>query len=314
MDWSDRIGRRIKLRDVHILLAVEQNGSMARAAESLGISQPVVSKVIADLEHVLGVRLLDRDRHGAEATVYGRALLNRGLTAFDELRQAVKDIEFLQKPTAGELRIGTTEPMSAGLLPAIVDKMSRQYPEIFFRVTQVPTNLHHYQPLLEREVELLLGRLPDVETGDDVKVETLFNEPIMVAAGIQSPWARRRQIDLAELVDEPWILPPREFMVGQLVADLFRARGLPVPSKGAIGGLQMNDSLLATGRFLGVYSRSLLRLKGKRWQIKILPVDLPPQSGTVGIITLKRRTTSPLARLFIEQARSMTKSLALDIP
>ena len=85
-------------------------------------------------------------------------------------------------------------------------------------------------------------------------------------------------------------------------------------SKGATGGLQMNDSLLATGRYLGVYSRSLLRLKAKRWQIKVLPVDLPPQSGAVGIVTLKRRTVSPLARLFIDCAREMTKSLGLDAP
>jgi len=69
MEWTDRIGRRIKLRDLHILLAVAQSGSMARAAERLAISQPVVSKTIADLEHTLGVRLLDRDRRGAEPTV-----------------------------------------------------------------------------------------------------------------------------------------------------------------------------------------------------------------------------------------------------
>ena len=105
MEWADRIGRRIRLRDLHILLAVAQSGSMARAAERLAVSQPVISKVISDLEHVLGVRVLDRDRHGAEPTAYGRALLNRGLAAFDELRQGVKDIEFLLDPTAGELRI-----------------------------------------------------------------------------------------------------------------------------------------------------------------------------------------------------------------
>ena len=117
MEWADRIGRRIRLRDLHILLAVAQSGSMASAAERLAVSQPVVSKVIADLEHVLGVRVLDRDRHGAEPTAYGRALLSRGLAAFDELRQGVKEIEFLLDPTAGELRIGATEPIVAGLLP-----------------------------------------------------------------------------------------------------------------------------------------------------------------------------------------------------
>ena len=92
MDWSERIGRRIRLRDLHILLAVVQCKSMAKAAEHLAVSKPVVSKVIADLEHTLGVRLLERDRHGAEATIYGAALLKRGLIVFDELHQGVKDI------------------------------------------------------------------------------------------------------------------------------------------------------------------------------------------------------------------------------
>jgi DNA-binding transcriptional LysR family regulator len=311
MDWADRIGCRIRLRDLHILLAVEQHGSMARAADSLAISQPVVSKVIADLERAVGVRLLDRDRHGAEPTIFGRALLNRSVAAFDELRQGVKDIEFLQKPMAGELRIGATEPMSAGLLPAIVDKLSQQYPRIFFHVVQVPTNLHHYRPLLERDVEILIGRVPPVTPSDEIKIDVLFDEPILVAAGRKSPWARRRKIDLADLVDEPWILPTRENLAGQLAAELFRARGLPFPAKGATGGLQMNDTLLATGRYLGFYSRSLLRLKAKRWKIVVLPIDLPPQNSAVGIITLKRRTISPLARLFVECAHDMTRSLAL---
>src|SRR3954471_8690967 len=96
MDWPERIGRRIKLRDLHILLAIVQSGSLTKAAKQLAISQPVVSKVVADLEKILGVRLLDRDRHGAEATVYGVALLKRGIAAFDELKQGVKEIEFLR--------------------------------------------------------------------------------------------------------------------------------------------------------------------------------------------------------------------------
>lgn len=120
MDWPDRIGRRIKLRDLHILLAIVQSGSITKAAEQLAISQPVVSKVIADLEQVLGVRLLDRDRHGAQATIYGAALLKRGIAAFDELKQGVKEIEFLKGAAGGELRLGASAPMAEGLVPAIL--------------------------------------------------------------------------------------------------------------------------------------------------------------------------------------------------
>src|SRR6266705_960909 len=93
MRWNDRIGRRIKLSDLHILLAVAQSGSMAKAANQLAVSHPVVSRSISDLEHVLGVPLLERSRRGVELTAYGRAMLNSGHASFDELRQGVKNIE-----------------------------------------------------------------------------------------------------------------------------------------------------------------------------------------------------------------------------
>src|SRR5918994_2254363 len=103
MQWTDRIGRRIKLRDLHMLEAVVQAGSMTKAAGQLAISVPVVSKAIAELEHTIGVPLLDRSPQGVEPTAYGRALLRRGIVAFDELRQGMKDIEFISDPTTGEV-------------------------------------------------------------------------------------------------------------------------------------------------------------------------------------------------------------------
>src|SRR5205823_8518800 len=103
MQWADRVGRRLKLRDLHILLVVVQRGSMAKAAAELAISQPGVSRAIADMEHSLGLRLLDRGRDGIEPTVYGRALVKRGVTIFDELKQGLEELEFLADPTIGQL-------------------------------------------------------------------------------------------------------------------------------------------------------------------------------------------------------------------
>src|SRR5260370_17861679 len=110
MRWNDRIGRRIKLSDLHILLVVAQSGSMVKAAKELAVSHPVVSRSISELEHTLGVRLLERNPHGVDLTEFGRAMLNRSHAAFDELRQGVKDIEFLADPTAAEVRIGSPAP------------------------------------------------------------------------------------------------------------------------------------------------------------------------------------------------------------
>src|SRR6516225_5991167 len=119
INWDVQIGRRLRLKDLHAFLMIVQRGSMARAAEQLSVSQPAISKIVADLEHALGVRLLDRGRRGVEPTIYGRALLKRALTAFDELKQGVRDIESLADPQGGELTIGCADSIAATLLPPI---------------------------------------------------------------------------------------------------------------------------------------------------------------------------------------------------
>src|SRR5271163_10724 len=112
---TDLIGQRIKLQHLKVVIAVAEWGSMAKAAKRLAISQPVVSKVIADLEDALGVRLFDRSSQGVEPTPYGRALLKRSITIFDDLRTSVDEIKFMADPSRGELRLGSTEPLLAGL-------------------------------------------------------------------------------------------------------------------------------------------------------------------------------------------------------
>ena len=108
VQWADRIGRRLKLRDLHVLSAVVQWGSMAKAAQHLAVSQPVVSAAISDLEHAIGVRLLDRSRRGVEPTIYGRALLKHGTGCF---RRAEAGREGNRVPS-GSHRGRTTHRMS----------------------------------------------------------------------------------------------------------------------------------------------------------------------------------------------------------
>ena len=147
MQWDERIGRRLKLRDLHILMSVAQCGTMGKAAEQLAITQPAVSKAISDIEHTLKVRLLDRTAHGVEPTVYGRSLLKWGNAVFDDLRQGVREIEYLSDPTAGELRIGCTEPMAWGIVPAVIERLTQQYPRLVFHVKQA-------EPITLRDREL----------------------------------------------------------------------------------------------------------------------------------------------------------------
>jgi DNA-binding transcriptional LysR family regulator len=174
MQMSDRIGRRMKLHDLHVLMAVAQAGSMSQAAQLLNTTQPAISKSIADLEDAIGVRLLDRGRRGAEPTQYGRALLDGSVAAFDDLRQAVKNIEFLADPTAGEVRVGTHNPI-ARLIPTVFDQLHKTHPGISVHLTTVPTDPQQFPLLRERKIDLLLGRMtPPIE--EDIDIELLFHD------------------------------------------------------------------------------------------------------------------------------------------
>src|SRR5215467_9565784 len=204
MQWTDRIGRRLRLRDLHLLMAVARAGSMAQAARELAISQPVVSQTIADLERTIGIRLLDRTPHGVEPTLYGRALLKRGIVIFDELRESVKELEFLADPTAGELRIGCTDAIIAGVLPVIITRLRRRHPRVTFNLTQVQTGSALYEELRQRNVDLIIGRMMMPLKEGDLAAQVLFDDQPLVVSGLHSRWARRRRIEMAELIDETW--------------------------------------------------------------------------------------------------------------
>jgi DNA-binding transcriptional LysR family regulator len=306
MQWNERIGRRLKLRDLHILLAVAQRGSMARAASALAMSQPAVSKAIADVERELGLRLLDRTSRGVEPTRYGHALIKRGLAIFDELRQGVHELDFLADPSVGELRIGSSEGMAAGLLPAIIGRVSQSHPRIVFNVTQAVFASTQYRDLRERTVDLLLGRVFAPLEEDDLTVEALFEDQVAVVAAKRSPLARRRRLSLADLQEERWVLHPPETPAGHLAREIFLTAGLKVPQAPVLTlSIHLALKLAATGRFVALLPSSVLRFASQEWALSVLPIKLPVQSRTVGIITLKNRTLSPLAELFIKYARKV---------
>lgn len=218
MQLSDRIGRRLKLQDLHVLMTVVQAGSMAKAAERLSTGQPNVSRSINELEHAVGVRLLDRHRRGVEPTAYGRALLDGGAVVFDGLRQALKNIEFIADPTAGEVRIGSTPLLASSFVSAIVNRLAQSHPRIMFTVvTGYAETL--YRELSERNVDFLITRRFGPLADERLEFEFLFDDSLVVATGARSPWVRRRGVTLAQLADEPWVLPPPETGIGSIARD-----------------------------------------------------------------------------------------------
>jgi DNA-binding transcriptional LysR family regulator len=317
IDWESRIGRRLRLRDLHIFFTAVQRGSMAKAAQTLGVTQPAVSKVIAELEHTLGVRLLDRSARGVEPTKYGRALLSRSIAAFDELRQSVRDIEFLADPTAGEVRIGCQETFAAAILPSVIHRFSQTYPRVVLHVEQLGSLAAESSALRERTIDIgmfLLVKPHDEKLfADDLNVEVLFLEQMVIVAGKQSPWARRRKIDLAELVDEPWVVTETDTLSYLRLKEAFAARGLGMPKRllqTLSSHLRVN--LAASGSHIITVPNSTLRVYGERFAIKALPVNFPAQSWPAVIVTLKNRTLSPVVERFIQHVRDFTRPMRAE--
>jgi DNA-binding transcriptional LysR family regulator len=310
MQWSERIGRRLKLRDLHILTEVVQSGSMAKAANRLAISTPVVSKAISDLEHIVGVRLLDRSVLGVEATIYGRALIKWSTAAFDDLRQGIKEIEFLTDPTVGELRIGSSPVYVEGFVPLILNRLHRYHPRLTFDVTQASAGPALNRELRERNVDLILSRMSMPIEDEDLSAEILFDEPHFVVAGSRNRWVGRRSIELSELIDEPWILPPPGTRARNTYTETFAACGLPMPRANLVSSsTQLNTTMLASGGLLTMWPATTLRFGARHRSIKVLPVKLPVLPRPVGIIILKGRMISPVTQLFIDAAREVAKSL-----
>jgi len=313
MPWDERVGRRLKLRDLQVLRTAARLGSLGKAANELAISQPAVSKAITDLERLLGVRLLERSPKGVEPSIYGQALLNCSIAVFDELKQGVNDIDCLADPTAGEIRIACPPAIASTLLPPVLEGFVQKCPRAvlhFDELTAAPPS-HNFRELRERRYDLILERwLPetgDRSADDDIQIEFLFDDPLVIVAGPKSRWAgRRRKIDLAELINEPWIIQGTHTLNHRTLAQACSVRGLATPKASMVTlSVSAITHFLANGPFITSMPRSVAYFKS----LKVLPVDLPTQPWTVNIARLRNRTLRPVVERFIAHLRDFTRPM-----
>jgi DNA-binding transcriptional LysR family regulator len=281
---------------------------MGRAAAQLGITQPSVSELITGLETTIGVRLFDRNSLGVEPTIYGQALLKRGVAAFDELKQGLRDLEFLANPNVGEIRIGCPDSVAATILPAMIGSFCREFPGVALRFDQVPTPTLDVPNLHARKLDVVIAWLsiPQDQFGDDLNIEILFNDEVVIAVARNSDWARRRKINLSDLADAPWTAAPAETMATKILDRAFRAQNLPTPRlEVTTFSVPLRHHLLTMGGFLTAMPRSLLRFYP---DLKPLNIVLPPHEYPVAVVTLTNRTLSPVVELFLDRLRRFIKS------
>jgi molybdate transport repressor ModE-like protein len=307
--FDRRLGRRLRLRDFQILATVVEWGSMAQAAKQVGMSQPAISEAIAQLEDALGVRLLDRNAHGAEPTIYADALLKRGNVILDELSQGLRDIDFLKSRGTGEVRVGANE-FSAGFVAAVIEQVGRSHPGIAVRYVDALTGNLEFRALRDRNVDFMLARVAEPLKDEDLDAEFLFDEPLRVVASAGSIWARRRKLALADLIGERWILQPPGNPFRVRIDRAFHAQGLEPPRE-TVGSfsVHLRNHLVSTGQYLTVMPASVQHFSARAWGLKALPIDLGIEMPTC-IVTLRNRTLSPAVEVFIQHARAVGRSMS----
>jgi DNA-binding transcriptional LysR family regulator len=313
MEWSDRLGRRITLRDLRVLMAVADSGSMARAAARLRISHPAVSKTISDLEGVLGARLLDRSPQGAELTPSGEVLLRCGINIFDELQQGYRSLEHLSDPNSGEVRLGCTEIILHSLASAIVRKFSAKHLGVQVDVRLANPGEHQLRELRERRIDLLITRATGQCAADDLHSEVLFDEPFVFVVGAESEFARKRHVALDDIIGRKWVLPAPDSAPGALIDAVFRAAGFQPPT--AIVktiSIELTTSLVASGEFVGILPISVARRKAGQAALRVLPIKSRGPRLSAEIVFVKNRTLNPAVVSFINCVRNVVKASRLE--
>jgi DNA-binding transcriptional LysR family regulator len=309
MQWDDRIGRRLRLKDLHTLQTVAEAGSMAKASKRLALSQPAISKAISDMEQTLGAPLLNRFSRGVELTEGGRLLVERGRVIFDEVKQGIRDIEHLSDPTRGEVKIGTIGPVTA-VVSEIICQLTRKYPRITYHVkVSEPDTLE--RELRERALDVAVTRWNSRLVADDLAAEVLYKSTLAVMADKSHPMVARKRLALADLMQEQWTLSPPESFLGRIGVDVFRRRKLALPRTVVTTiSTYMRLNLLASGRFLSLLPTTLLQHRSNNAWLRALNVDLSDSTGPVALITVRKRQSAGAVKLFQEASRAVCEAFS----
>ncbi len=308
----ERLPRRLKLGELRVLVAVLELRSFRKAAARLEITQPAVTKAIAGLENLLGVRLFDRTANGVEPTVHGLAFAPHALAIFGELRSAAQELDIVSSGAKGTLHIGSVPMPGVPFLPIAIKRLVDDHPDVFVSVVEMrEPDLR--ERLRKREIELAIFRSALFDPGEEFRTEALFEEALCVLASTTHPLAQRRRVAWRDLADHPWVLPPADSYFFNHVRRTLEQLGIGLP-RHVVESLSIpfQFGMVLHGSMLSFGLRSPFRFSPLEDFLVRLPVDLPRIMGTVGAVTLAARQPSPLAVRLIGIIRELVADVDRD--
>jgi DNA-binding transcriptional LysR family regulator len=304
MRTRDAISGRLKLKQLRLIVTIEEQASVLRAAETLNISQPGATKLLKDAESDLGVPLFDRTNRGMVATDYGRALIRHAKLVLSQLSHAAEELEDLAEGTGGRVTVGTLLAASAVLLPTAIRRLREKRPRVSVAVIE-GTNDRLMPALAVGDIDFVVGRLPEFRFRDEFVQEPLFHEEVCVVVRADHPLARRSRLRIAALAESEWILPPPETTLRRQVEKAFHDAGVE-PPRAAVQSVSLltNRALLLSTDMIGVWPRQVILEDVRSGALAILPVTLPPAAGPVGLSRRRSVILSPAAQALAAELKA----------
>lgn len=303
-DLIERLPRHLRMRELRVFVAVLEHQSFRKAAAALHVTQPAVTKAVAGLEDLLGVKLFDRTVNGVVPTVHGASFAPHATAIFAELRNAAQELDIVSSGVSGTLVVGTVPMPAAGFLPMAISALTREHPRIFVKVVEA-RDAELADRLRKREIDLAVVRLTQFPAADDLRADVLFEESLCVLAGRNHQLARRPRVTWKELLAERWVMPPPDSYFLQHVRRALDRLDLPLPAHVVeSASIHIQYGMVLHGSMLSFGSRSQIAISPVKDLLVRLPVTLPSVTGTIAAVTLRGRERRPLADQLVAQIRT----------
>lgn len=301
---------RLKLRQLRLLTAVAEEGTVLRGSQVLNIAQPAATKSIKELEDALGVQLFERSSRGVTPTDFGHVMIRHAKLILAQLRHASEEMQSLDEGLSGRVYVGTLLAASPSLLPRTLTLLRERRPGIAVTVTE--GTIDRLMPSLRTgDIDVVLGRLPEHREREGLDQELLYLDSISIVARAAHPLVKRKEISLVELVDQAWIMPPPQTSLRRQLDFAFRSEGIepPVDVIESVSILTNHSLLIATDMVAAMPTQVASVQAG----LCILPIVVDAASSRIGATTRGSAALSAAADYFMSVVREVASDIRAEL-
>ena len=298
------IQSRLRLRQLRLMLALAELGSLRRAADHIGMTQPAATKMLHEAEDLLGVELFERLPRGMRATPFGETVIYYARMVFAEISGMREELVSLESGNLGRVTVGVIPALASGLLTRTIATLKRSHPRLSMSI-QVDTSDVLVQALLQDQLDIVLGRIPAGARGEDLLFDGLGEEALCVIAGAQHPLAKAERLEWADLQSMTWVLQQHPSPMRAIVNQVFHDARVDIPGSIVETTSMMTLlSLVQKTDMIGSIPVSVVEEYPGRHLLAVLPINFESRLPPYGLIRRRQRLLSSAMQAFMAAVKA----------